>query len=91
MNTLKISNKVLVSTPWEKNKHLPLGFPFLTFKGKDGVSLILQGDVNDVHNLQKELEEVKQIVNRELNKVGVRLRDTHIDIQFLQPNKFEDK
>jgi len=91
MNTLKISNTVLVSTPYEKNKHLPLDFPFITFKGKNGVSLTLQGDVNDVHNLQKELEEVKQLINSELNKVGVRLRDTHIDIQFLQPNKFEGK
>lgn len=80
---MKISNKVLVSTPWDTNRHLPLDFPFLTFNDGEGVSIQLQGDVSNVHNLQKELEEVKQIVNIELNKVGIRLRDTDIRIEFL--------
>ena len=86
---MKISNKVLVSTPWETNKHLPADFPFLTFNKGEGVSISLQGDVSNVHNLQKELEEVKQIVNREINKFGLRLRDTDIKIEFLPKSEWE--
>lgn len=81
---MKISNKVKVSTPFSSNKHLPLGFRWLTFHENHGILLNLQGDVSDVHNLQKELEEVKQLVNRDLNKVGVKLRDTFIKIEFIE-------
>lgn len=81
---MKLSNKVKVSTPFGNNKHLPLGFRWLTFHHTHGVLLTLQGDLSDTHNLQQELEEVKQLVNRDLNKVGAKLRDTYIKIEFME-------
>ena len=87
---MKISNRGYVSTPFETNKNLPISFTFLTFGDKKGVMLTLQGDVSNVNNLQKELEEVKQIVNREINKENTRLttkiklRDVDIKIEFVE-------
>lgn len=81
---MKVSNRVLVSTPFESNRHIPLDFPWLTFQGKRGVLISLQGDVSDVHNLQKELEEVKKLVNRDVNTFGLKLRDVNIKIEFIE-------
>lgn len=81
---MKLSNKVFVSTPFETNKELPLDFPWLTFRDNKGVMLELQGDLNDVHNLQQELEEVKKLVNKDVNKRGLRLRDLNIKIDFME-------
>lgn len=81
---MKLSNRVFVSTPFETNKDIPLDFPWLTFRGKKGVMLTLQGDISNVHNLQEELEAVKQIVNRDINKWNLRMRDVDIRIEFVE-------
>lgn len=81
---MKLSNTVFVSTPFETNRGLPLDFPWLTFRNNKGVMLKLQGDLNDVHNLQQELEEVKKLVNKDVNKRGLRLRDLNIKIDFME-------
>lgn len=81
---MKLSNRVFVSTPFENNKNLPLDFPWLTFRGKKGAMLTLQGDISSVHNLQQELGAVKQIVNRDINKWGLKIRDIDIQIEFVE-------
>lgn len=67
---MKLSNRVFVSTPFETNRNLPLDFPWLSFNAKKGVMMVLQGDVQDVHNLQEELNHIKQVVNMDANKWG---------------------
>lgn len=81
---MKLSNRVFVSTPFETNRDIPLDFPWLTFKDKKGVMLTLQGDLNNVHNLQKELEAVKQLVNQDINKWGLKMREVDINIEFVE-------
>lgn len=81
---MKISNRVFVSTPFEDNKNIDIMFPWLTFKGKKGVMLTLQGDVTDVHNLQKELQAVKDLINIDANRFGIKLRDLNIKIEFVE-------
>lgn len=81
---MKLPNTVFVSVPFETNKKLPLDFPWLTFRGKKGVMLRLQGDLNNIHNLQRELDEVKKLVKKDVNKWGLRLRDIDIKIEFME-------
>ena len=88
---MKISNKVFVSTPFKTNPKLPIDFPWLTFGESKGVMLTLQGDMGNVHNLQKELGEVKKIVNRDASKHNIRLRDLDIQIQFVHAGAEELK
>lgn len=81
---MKISNRVFVSTPFEDNKNIDIHFPWITFKGKKGIMLTLQGDLTDIHNLQKELQAVKDLVNIDANRFGIKLRDLNIKIEFVE-------
>ena len=49
----------------------------------DKVHLWLDGDMGDLINLQKQLELVKQDVNGDMNKKGLKLKDVTISIEFL--------
>lgn len=79
---MKLSNTVLVSVVAAKNRQVPLDFPWLSINSDKGVMLSLQGDMSDVHNLQQELQEVKNLVNKDASKFGIKLRDLNIDIKF---------
>ena len=47
------------------------------------VHLWLDGDMGDLINLQKQLDLVKQDVNGDMNKKGLKLKDVTISIEFL--------
>ena len=49
------------------------------------VHLWLDGDMGDLINLQKQLDLVKQDVNGDMNKKGLKLKDVTISIEFLPP------
>ncbi len=48
----------------------------------DGVRLDLQGDCTELTNLQKELNEVKKIVNSEVNKKGLSLKHVDVNVEL---------
>lgn len=48
----------------------------------DGVRLDLQGDCTELANLQKELNEVKKIVNSEVNKKGLSLKQVVVNVEL---------
>ena len=48
----------------------------------DRVRLDLQGDCTELNNLQKELVEVKKIVNAEVNRKGLKLKQVEVKIEL---------
>lgn len=46
------------------------------------VSMVLDGDKNNLKHLKRELEIVKQEVNNMVNREGFRLKDVDIKIEF---------
>lgn len=71
---MKVSVKVVsVST-----KKVPINFPWV-----NGVHLNLQGDLTCLENLTKELQEVKSMVNKDISKFNMNLKDFSIKIEFI--------
>ena len=75
MNTLpsKAAIKVL---PTGRSK-VPLNFPWL-----NPVHVSLFGDLSDLNNLQHELNEIKSLVNRDISKFNMNLKDFSIEINW---------
>ena len=46
------------------------------------VRMNLQGDCSELINLQKELNEIKKEVNRDVNRNGLKLKDVEIRISL---------
>jgi hypothetical protein len=76
MTTLpsKASVKVLPTG----NKKVPLDFPWL-----NGVHVSLLGDLTDLKNLQNELEQVYLMVNEDISKFNMSLKDFSIEIKWV--------
>lgn len=55
------------------------GFPYM-----NGVLWNIQGDSQDLKNLQSELEVIKQKLNREANRHGLKYSDLKVTIEFLR-------
>lgn len=75
LNLANLNGNIFVTVTF-KNAHrldLPLW---------DKVMLSLQGDMSNLDNLAKELQEVKKMVNSDMNSKGFALRDVNIDIKF---------
>jgi len=49
----------------------------------NGVKVSLQGDCTNLKILQSELEEVKKMVNSDMNKLGMALNQVDIKINFI--------
>lgn len=49
---------------------------------QDGVRVTILGDPSDLINLQRELEEVKKLVNTDVNRAGMALKDVKVTIEF---------
>ena len=71
---MKVNVKVISNNA----KKVPLDFPWIS-----GVHLSLQGDVTFLENLTKELEEVKSMVNKDISKFNMNLKDFSIKIEFI--------
>ena len=48
----------------------------------DGVRVCLLGDCTDLFTLQSELAEIKNMVNADVNKAGMALKDVKITIEL---------
>ena len=70
--------KVNVKVVSNNTKKIPLNFPWI-----NGVHLNLQGDVTFLENLTKELDEVKAMVNKDISKFNMNLKDFSIKIEFI--------
>ena len=67
-------------------KVVPVGLrvvPF-DFPWKNGVQLNLMGDVTEINNLMSELLEVKAMVNADISRFGMNLKDFSIKIEVLK-------
>ena len=49
----------------------------------NNIPITLTGDPTDLLNLQKQLNHIKQEVNKDMNKRGLALRDVEVKIKFL--------
>tara|TARA_R110000851_G_scaffold85210_1_gene185419 strand:- start:2532 stop:2762 length:231 start_codon:yes stop_codon:yes gene_type:complete len=68
-----LQNKVIVKVVSIGTKKLPCDFPWC-----NGVLISLFGDLDDLDNIQKELSEVKSLVNRDISKFKLNLKDFKI-------------
>jgi hypothetical protein len=59
------------------NKKVPFDFPWL-----NSVHVSLLGDLSNLKNLQHELEQIKQLVNRDISKFKMNLQDFTIEITW---------
>jgi hypothetical protein len=75
MNKLPTKAKIKVLSTG--NKKVPLNFPWL-----NGVHVSLLGDLSNLANLQHELEQVKSLVNKDISKFNMNLKDFYIEIKF---------
>ncbi len=73
----EMKNRISVKVVSVGVNRVPLNFPWL-----NGVHLQLQGDLSDLDNLQKELTEVKQFVNKDISKFNMNLKDFKIKIEW---------
>ena len=73
---------VTVSAPYEKNIKCPLDFPYLTFKGKNGVALTVRHDTSTLKGLRDELNNLHHYLNGECNKFGLALKDVHFELEW---------
>ena len=77
MNTIKLNQNILVTVTRKEGvfKSIPIW---------NKVMLGLKGDLSEMLNLTKELQEVKKIVNYDMNKRGYALKDINVKIEFVE-------
>lgn len=73
---MKKVNVKVVSTG---KKDVPFDFPW-----RNGVHLNLWGDTEDLNNLMSELQEVKKMVNADISRFGINLKDFSIKIEVVK-------
>lgn len=71
--------KVNVKVVSNNGKYIPALFPW-----RDGVHLNLMGDTTDLKNLMSEFEEVKKMVNADISRFGMNLKDFSIKIEAVK-------
>jgi len=79
MTDTNLSPKAIVSVTQKGKRLLPMDFPWA-----NGVLVSLQGDLSDLDNLQNELNSIKQLVNRDISKFDLNLKDFAIKIVWHQ-------
>lgn len=75
MSHSALSSSVIVSVVPTGKLNVPSMFPWA-----NGVLIGLQGDLSSLSNLQSELNEVKKLVNADISKFGMNLKDFEIKI-----------
>jgi hypothetical protein len=75
MSRNAIPSKVSVKVVARGFDPLPYGFPWA-----NGVHVSLLGNMSDLVSIQRELESIKQVVNVDISKWGLRLKDFKIEI-----------
>ena len=70
-----IPSKISVKVVKRGFNALPYNFPWAS-----GVHVSLLGNMSDLNNVQRELESVKQLVNVDISKWGLNLKDFKIEI-----------
>ena len=73
---------VFVSAPYEKNIKCPLDFPYLTFKGRRGVSLRVTHDTSTLQGMRKELDSLHNFLNGECNRHGLKLKEVNFKLEW---------
>ena len=77
-----LAPKACIKVVSTSNISVPCDFPW-----KDGVHVSLIGDLSNLNNLQHELEEIKKLVNKDISKFKMNLKDFSIEITW---QKFEN-
>ena len=79
MKTKTLNPKALVKVVAVKPRaQVPYDFPWLNY-----VSVALQGDLAKLETIQNELNEIKKLVNADISKFGLNLKDYKIEISWL--------
>lgn len=80
MNTKSLNPKAFVKVVAIKaGKKVPFDFPWFS-----NVAVALQGDLTKLSTIQKELEEIKKLVNVDISKFGLNLKDYEIEISWIE-------
>lgn len=63
--------------PVKRGSRLPVEFPWISY-----VAIALHGDLSKLDVIQKEMDEIKSIVNRDISKFKLNLKDYKIEIAW---------
>ena len=77
MEIQTLNPKAFVKVVPVKGARVPVGFPWYS-----EVAVALQGDLTKLDNIQKELEEIKKLVNKDISKFNMNLKDYTIEIYW---------
>jgi hypothetical protein len=77
MKTSIMKPKAFVKVVSVSNKEVPLDFPWL-----NNVLVTLLGDLSDLNNLRHELNQIKALVNQDISKFNMNLKDYSIQISW---------
>ena len=77
MNIKPLNPKAFVKVVPTKNATVPFDFPWYS-----EVAVSLQGDLTKLDNIKKELDEIKKLVNKDISKFGMNLKDYTIEIYW---------
>ena len=75
MTTNVFPSKIAVRVVPKGFDNLPLNFPWV-----NTVHVSLMGNMSDLKNIQRELDCIKQLVNKDISKFGLNLKNFKIEI-----------
>lgn len=79
MKLLPLKPKAFLKVVSTGTQKVPLDFPWL-----NPVGVALRGDMSDLENIKKELDEIKALVNSDISRFKMNLKDFKIIIQWAE-------